>query len=34
MSVDIVILLADTLGESEEFDGLIAALEDYAEGMV
>lgn len=26
-----VILLADMLGPSEDFDGLVSALEDYAE---
>ena len=27
---DIVFMLADLLGSSEDFDGLIASLEDYA----
>lgn len=27
-----VVMLATTLGESEDFDGLISALEDYNEG--
>lgn len=30
--LDVVYMLADTLGESEDFDGLITALED-TEGM-
>ena len=31
--LETVYILAETLGESEEFDGLISALED-AEGMI
>jgi hypothetical protein len=27
-----VVMLATTLGESEDFDGLITSLEDYCEG--
>ena len=27
-----VVMLATTLGESEDFDGLVIALEDYCEG--
>jgi hypothetical protein len=29
---DVVFALADLLGPGEDFDGLITALEDYAEG--
>ncbi len=32
LPLDVVISLADVLGKSEDFDGLISALED-AEGM-
>ena len=28
-----VFMLADMLGESEDFDGLVTSLEDYAEGF-
>jgi len=28
-----VFMLADMLGESEDFDGLVTSLEDYAEGL-
>ena len=28
---DIVYMMADLLGQSEDFDGLISSLEDYAE---
>jgi hypothetical protein len=28
---DIVFALADMLGQSEDFDGLVTALQDYAE---
>jgi hypothetical protein len=28
---DIVYMMADLLGQSEDFDGLITSLEDYAE---
>jgi len=27
-----VFMMADLLGESEDFDGLVTSLEDYAEG--
>ena len=27
-----VFMMADLLGESEDFDGLVSSLEDYAEG--
>ena len=30
---DTVHLLADLLGESEDFDGLLTMLDDYAEGF-
>jgi len=34
LGVDIktVMVLADLLGENEDFDGLVTSLEDYAEG--
>ena len=34
LGVDIktVMILADLLGENEDFDGLVTSLEDYAEG--
>ena len=32
MEYDTVVLLATTLGETEDFDGLLTALEDYCEG--
>lgn len=32
MEYDTVVLLAATLGETEDFDGLLTALEDYCEG--
>lgn len=28
---DTVLIIADTIGENEDFDGLIAMLEDYSE---
>ena len=28
-----VFMMADLLGESEDFDGLVTSLEDYAEGF-
>ena len=31
VDLETVRLLADTLGENEDFDGLVVALEDYAE---
>ena len=30
---DVVYALADMLGRSEDFDGLVTALQDYAEGF-
>ena len=33
VSIGTVILLASTLGKSEDFDGLVTAVEDYAERM-
>ena len=33
VNIGTVILLASTLGKSEDFDGLVTAVEDYAEGM-
>ena len=33
VSLDTVYTLADLLGASEDFDGLVTALEDYAEEM-
>lgn len=32
MEYNTVVLLATTLGETEDFDGLLTALEDYCEG--
>lgn len=32
MEYDTVVMLATTLGETEDFDGLLTALEDYCEG--
>lgn len=32
ISKDTVFMLASMLGPSEDFDGLVTALEDYAEG--
>lgn len=32
MEYDTVVMLATTLGEEEDFDGLIAVLEDHCEG--
>ena len=32
MEYDTVVLLATTLGATEDFDGLLIALEDYCEG--
>lgn len=32
MDYEDVEMLATTLGESEDFDGLVSALEDYCEG--
>lgn len=32
MGYEDVVMLATTLGESEDFDGLIAVLEDHCEG--
>lgn len=32
MEYEDVLMLATTLGESEDFDGLVTALEDYCEG--
>lgn len=32
MEYDTVVMLATTLGEEEDFDGLLTALEDYCEG--
>lgn len=32
LSVCVVYSLADILGQSEDFDGLIVALEDYCDG--
>lgn len=29
--IDVVFTLADLLGKSEDFDGLVSALEDYAD---
>ena len=31
VDLDTVLYLADVLGEREDFDGLVVALEDYAE---
>jgi hypothetical protein len=31
ISPDIVYMMADLLGQSEDFDGLITSLEDYSE---
>jgi hypothetical protein len=33
VSLDTVYALADLLGPNEDFDGLVTALEDYAEEM-
>ena len=33
LPLDSVMCLADLLGKSEDFDGLITSLEDYAEGL-
>jgi hypothetical protein len=33
VSLDIVMALADVLGENEDFDGLVTAVEDASEGM-
>ncbi len=32
MEYEDVLMLATTLGEEEDFDGLVTALEDYCEG--
>lgn len=32
MEYDTVVMLATTLGATEDFDGLVTALEDYCEG--
>lgn len=32
VDIDIVMALADMLGEDEDFDGLVTSLEDFAEG--
>lgn len=32
MEYEDVLMLATTLGENEDFDGLVSALEDYCEG--
>jgi hypothetical protein len=32
VDIDIVMALADMLGETEDFDGLVTSLEDFAEG--
>lgn len=32
VDLDIVMALADMLGEDEDFDGLVTSLEDFAEG--
>jgi len=32
VDIKTVMILADLLGENEDFDGLVTSLEDYAEG--
>ena len=32
VDIETVFMLADLLGPSEDFDGLVTSLEDYAEG--
>jgi hypothetical protein len=33
VDLETVLIVADTLGPSEDFDGLISSLEDIADGM-
>lgn len=34
VNVETVFMLANLLGENEDFDGLVTSIEDYAEGLM